>query len=240
VLYATGASIDAPLVNLFTGPFYNDPWRLGAMLPLAGAFAFGEFVDSVAGVVQRLLAKLPTGARWPGTLVRLGIGAVLLATLITLSQGGYHAQNSLQLQRQNNPGAPVDGPGYGGTVRPGERDAFAWLAAHAGRGPVMNDKSDGSIWMYALAGVEPVNWSFYPTRPTTTAGMLLQHFNEIGSNVEVQQTVQRLGIHYVIVDEGFVRGVNSHRVPGLVGLESVPSLRRVYSNPDATIYEISR
>ncbi|GGM44337.1 hypothetical protein GCM10012275_14190 [Longimycelium tulufanense] len=238
IAYAGCASLESQWVFTITGPFYNDAWRFGALLPLAGALAIGELVNTLSGAVRdKLTARFRQP--WLPVTATLTAGAVMIAMLGVLGHGAYLHRNTERLAWKNNDASGPDGDNSGATVTKGEREAFQWLKEHAGDSPVMNDHSDGSVWMYALAGVKPVDWSFYGSPADSDSGMLNQHFNELDTNPDIRRKVDELGVRYVMVGRGFVRGNQSVRAPGMVALDSVPGLREVYTNPDATIYQVT-
>lgn len=236
-VYAACASLDNPLVNKLTGPFYNDSWRLAALLSLGGAFAVGYFAH-VAG--QRLttrlagpgLAGLSRWLRqrpsWSAAVAPVAAG-LLVVVLAALSAGAYSGRNETRLAIQHR-----DGP----TVSSGERAAYDWIAQRQPRATVMNDRSDGSVWMYALTGLRPVEWTFYGNYEDTDPGLLTARLNQLGQDPRVEQVLGELQVRYVVIGAGFVRETGT-RAPGLRDLWNVPGLRRVYTNDDATVYEVS-
>src|SRR4051812_8156872 len=122
-LFAATVSMESPLIHTLTGIFYNDHWRIGALVPLAGAGAVGEFTDTAARWIARKAGgRLPNVS--PATLTAVGV-VVLVVVIGGLSRGGYIGRNAARLQ-QNYSGGP--------TVSNDERQAFDWLAAHVAPG----------------------------------------------------------------------------------------------------------
>jgi hypothetical protein len=226
-LYAACASLNNAVINILSGPFYNDAWRFAALLPLAGVLAIGELTWTISTwVTEKLGSRVstPRAAFAVPVLVALVFGLLLGVS----GKGAWVVRNSDRLKINNYEGA---------TVMRGERDAYQWLAQHSKDHPVMNDRSDGSVWMYALAGVTPVEWTFYGAAEDTPKGQLTRHLMEIDKDPSVRKTVDELGVRYVLYGKGYVRPW-SVPAPGLQGLEKVSSLKKVYENPDATVYEI--
>ena len=221
--YAATASMDNELVNLISGPFYNDAWRLAAALPLAGAFAVGE---AVVALGTWLAPRVRLRRSWPGVV---GMSAAALVVLGLLGNGAYMARNIERLDRTYG-----DGP----TVSAGEREAYAWLGTHLEPGEeVMNDRLDGSVWMYAFEGVQPMVFTFYGARPGSDAEQLQERLNDLDGDPSVRRLVEEAGIRYVIVGDGFVRE-DAKRARGMRNLEDVDGLDVVFSNDDAVIYEV--
>ncbi len=226
-LFAATISLETPLIHTLTGPFYNDHWRLGALVPLAGAVAFGEFVYTASG---KFAEKI--GERKPNlSPVTLSIvGAVLVGLVVAvLSRGGYIGRNSARVAMNY---------GEGPSVSKGEEEAYNWLAAHVVPGErVMNDKADGSVWMYALSGVTPVEWTYYGAEFTTKSGWLSVFLNDINREPRVREALTDLKVRYVVVGKGQVTPTTKRAV-GLQRLDITPGFKRVFTNGDASVYEI--
>lgn len=220
--YAATASMDNWLVNDISAPFYNDAWRFAALLPLAGAFAVGE---AIVAAGTWLAPRVRLGRSWLGPA---GVAVAALAVLAVLTNGAYVPRNVGRLQVDYH-----DGP----TVSAGEKAAYVWLGRHVRPGErVMNDRLDGSVWMYATAAVEPMEWTFYGAQPGSVADQLHGDLNQMDHNPTVRRQLQQANVRYVIVGQGFVRDVP--RAPGLQNLDTVHGLRQVFHNSGATIYEV--
>jgi hypothetical protein len=226
-LFAATVSLETPLIHTLTGIFYNDHWRIGALVPLAGAVAFGEFTDTAARWFARKAGtRLPNVS--PATLTTVGV--VLLVVVVGgLSRGGYIGRNAARLQMNYGPGP---------TVSNDERQAFDWLAAHVAPGErVMNGKADGSVWMYALDGVQPVEWTFYGAEGNTPAAYLSVYLDDIDRFPHVRELLTDLKVRYVFVGKGKVTP-DTYNGPGLSHLDTTPGFKRVFQNPGASVYEI--
>lgn len=225
-LFAATVSLETPLIHTLTGIFYNDHWRVGALVPLAGAVAFGEFIDTAARWIGAKLGTRLPNVR-PATLTVVGVVA-LAVVLGGLSRGGYIGRNAARLQIN-----------YGQTTVPdAERAAFGWLAGHVQPGErVMNDVADGSVWMYALAGVQPVEWTFYGSAPGTKAAFLSIFLNDIDKYPKVRDDLTDLRVRYVFVGNGRVTKTTPNSV-GLKRLDTTPGFKLVFKNAGASIYEI--
>ncbi|PPK65954.1 hypothetical protein V5P93_000152 [Actinokineospora auranticolor] len=227
-VYAITVSQESPLIAMITGPFYNDAWRFAALLPLAGAIAVGEFVWTISeAAVAQWHVFAERSRKTP--LVAAGTAAVVVLVMALMSSA-YIYSNVARLGRNYN-----DGP----TVNSGEREAYAWLAAHTAPGErVMNDVQDGSVWMYALNKVTPVEWTFYGSKVDSDPHRLTNGLNEYETDPDVRAAVSRLGVRYVVLGSGYVRAGRA-RAPGLVGLPDLPGIRLVFENNQAMIYDLS-
>ncbi|MEV0677133.1 DUF6541 family protein [Actinosynnema sp. NPDC050436] len=226
-LYAATVSLESPLIHKLTGPFYNDHWRLAVMLPLFGSIAFGVFVVAFGQwLVGKLGDRLP--AKWPAARVAVA-ASLALFVLLAIGSGAYVKRNSDRLAQNYR-----NGP----TVSDGELEAYRWLGQKVQPGErVMNDVSDGTAWLYAVAKVQPVVWTFYGTQAGSTETFLANNLRRINVDPKVREGLDRLKVRYVIVGQGFVRPTG-HRAVGFVGLPVVKGFKPVYRTDDATIYEI--
>jgi hypothetical protein len=226
-LFAATVSMESNLIHTLSSPFYNDNWRVAALVPLAGCVAFGEFAHTASGwFAEKVSPRLPNLK--PATLTLVGVVVVALV-VGGLSRGGYIGRNAARLQLNYS-----DGP----TVSQDEETAFAWLAQHTAPGErVLNDKADGSVWMYALAGVMPTQWNFYGAELNTDVGYLSVYANEVEKYPEVRRLLTNLKVRYAFVGQGKVTKTTPNDV-GLLDLDKSPGFKLVYHNAGASIYEI--
>ncbi|MDQ7804735.1 hypothetical protein Q5425_13390 [Amycolatopsis sp. A133] len=226
-LFAATVSLENDLVHTLSSPFYNDNWRVAALVPLAGCVAFGEFVHTASGrFAEKVAPRLPKLR--PATLTLVGV-LVLALVVGGLSRGGYIGRNAARLQL-NYSGGP--------SVSKDEEAAFTWLAQHTAPGEhVLNDKADGSVWMYALAGVMPTQWNFYGAEFDTDAGYLSVFGNDVEKYPKVRKLLTDLKVRYAFVGEGKVTATTQNDV-GLQHLDTSPGFKLVYRNGGVKIYEI--
>ena len=226
-LYAATVSMESDLIHALSAPFYNDHWRIAALIPIAGAIGFGQFISSVGEWSADYVVRWRPA--WSGAPVATLAAITTVLVIAVLGNGAYIERNSSRLASAY-PGGP--------TVTDGERSAYAWLAEHVGsQQRVMNDFRDGSVWMYALAGVKPVEWIFGGTSADSSASLLTRQLDELREDGPIRRALNELDVRYVIVGEGFIRN-RDDRAEGLRQLESNPNFHVVYRNPDAVIYEI--
>ncbi|MEQ0559121.1 DUF6541 family protein [Amycolatopsis sp. NEAU-NG30] len=226
-LFAATVSLETNLVHTLSSPFYNDHWRIAALVPLAGCVAFGEFAHTASGwFAEKVAPRLPNLK--PATLTLVGVVVVALV-VGGLSRGGYIGRNAARLQL-NYSGGP--------TVSKDEEAAFTWLAQHTAPGErVLNDKADGSVWMYALAGVMPTQWNFYGAEFDTDAGYLSVFANDVEKYPKVRKLLTDLKVRYAFVGSGKVTATTQNDV-GLQHLDTSPGFKLVFRNAGAKIYEI--
>jgi len=241
-LFVAAASSDAPVLEALTQPWWNDRWRLLAVviMTLAVVAAQGAVVvgDLLAGLAQRLARGRAATPRAAIGLARprLAIGVAMVAVLATFgltSNSFYIPVNETQVNR-NYQGGPA--------VTASEQTAMRALAGMAGtEGRVMNDPQDGSSWMYALEGVRPIFGHVVDPGRFRLIGedqqLLLSSFNCLDSSPEVRQLVDKYDIRYVFTGQGYLRD-HFRRIPGLLNLDAVGSLQLMYADDGTAIYQV--
>jgi hypothetical protein len=233
-MFLLAASSDEPWVNLVTRPWWNDQWRLIGMciVPLAVLAGHGvaEVQRAVADGIKALATKVDAGPpALVGTTAKVVATGLVLMLFVTASEDLYLGRNVARMRL-----AAPDGP----VVSSLEAEAMRVLATMVPPDQrVMNDRGDGSVWMYAVAGVHPVAGFYNFSGVGTDALLLNTRFNSYPVDRSVRAAVARLNVTYVMLGRGFVR-TDWRRAPGLLGLENAPWLQTVYRNRDAVIYRI--
>lgn len=220
LLFVVAAAYDTSWSMSLTRPWWNDRWRLIALaaIPLCVIAAHGlaETQRLLAGFV----AKVPSA--------RLVAAGVVVLAIAVLTSGFYVNRNEdrIALNTKGVAVTPDKIAGYeelGKIVPAGER--------------VLNDRGDGSVWMYAVAGVLPVAGHYDATLTGPEANLLANRFNKYETDPKVRDAVRKLDVHYVIVGRGFLRA-GTTRQPGLRNLDRLDFLEKVYENHDVDIYKI--
>ncbi|MGH3635126.1 MAG: DUF6541 family protein, partial [Mycobacterium sp.] len=218
-----GTPLGGPLGALAGGFgefFYKDPRRLAAatailLEPMAG---IGLFV-LVMGV------KRLAGRRVPNA-----VAAVLLVTA-TLVSGWHYFPRHRFLFGDKYDSVMVD-----------QRDlaAFAYLARLPGARDTLigNANTDGTAWMYAVAGLHPL-WTHYDYPVQQGPGyhrfVFWAYADDADTDPRVPEAVRALNIRYLLISKPTVRGF---AMPdGLVSLDKSKSWVKIYDNGEARIYE---
>lgn len=231
-MFVIVASVKEEWVPGFSSPWWNDRWRLISLAALPLCLLAGHGLAQVQQWLGWLLRKLR-----PIPAPRFAAAGLVLVAFVPATQLLYGEQN-VQTVRYGYSHYSYFPPGQM-TVSPDEVTAMQKLATMVRPGErVMNDRSDGSLWMYALAGVQPVAGHFDKTLRDGRLTLLTRHFNNYAEDPEVRRIVRELNIGYVMVDTGYVRKNQMFREPGLTHLDDKPFLREVYRNPNATIYRL--
>ncbi|MFC4944810.1 DUF6541 family protein [Pseudonocardia sp. GCM10023141] len=231
-LFVITAASDAPWVKAVTGLWWNDRWRLVALAALPMAVIVGHGVDQSYRVLRAAGSALLTRIRLPRsapTMSAVAAALVVLAFFGLATRAFYIGQD--QFRMTSNVG---DGPAVSHTELAGMRAAAAFVPAGA---RVLNDRGDGSAWMYALTGLRPVAGHYDAARIGPDAVLLAQRFRDYDTDPAVRNAVRALGIQYVMINQGFLR-MGTHRQPGLTGLDRADFLHVVYHNPDVILYAI--
>ena len=234
------AAYEGVLVQVLTGPWWNDRFRFAGLVFLSlsvfGAVGLVWLGNLVAGAVYRLTYRWRDRLPALRTSVIAAVGIAVVVTLVgVFSRGFYVPENRERL-------AIAYVPGGGGAVSTADLAAFEVLKNLAGDGPVLNDPNDGSAWMWALADVRPVFGAAltFPVKPPLPHDrqLLVDGLNCLDSSADVRQAVHNLGVRYVYSSDSTIIG---GRTPnkGFRDLSSVASLRPVYDGDGVTIYEIA-
>jgi hypothetical protein len=233
-MFVLTASSDEEWVAALTRPWWNDQWRLIGLcvVPVAVLAGHGlaELERQAAAGIRTLAAKVGAG---PPDLARVASSVVATAMVLVLflvASGELYQSRNVARMRLAAPDGPV--------VSSLEAEAMHVLARLVPPDQrVMNDRGDGSVWMYALAGVHPVAGFYNASRIGRDSQILTGRFNRYPQDRAVRGAVDRLNISYVMLGRGFVR-TDWRRAPGLTGLEDADWLQTVYRNRDAVIYRI--
>jgi hypothetical protein len=230
-LFVITASFNTELVKSITRPWWNDQWRLIALATLPLCVIAGHGL----AVIQRCLGTAL--ARLGGRRVRPAVsvvaapvaGLLVLGALGLLADGFYVHRNVSTVAA-----AYADGP----AVNHGKYAAMRWLGSVVKPGErVMNDRNDGTAWMYAIVGVRSVVGHYDGTWIGPDAALLADSFNSYDDNPAVREAVARENIRYVMIGRGFIREY-FRRQPGLRDLDGAAFLEKVYENEDAVVYKL--
>ncbi|GAB3138879.1 DUF6541 family protein [Amycolatopsis sp. NPDC004378] len=219
-------------------PWWNDRFRLMALaaIPLCLLAAHGM------SETQRWVSKLASGRAWvrarPWLTGRIGLAsAVLLVVAMGVLTGGfYRAANAKTVSLLYYNGLP------GEVVPPVSADEIDAMEKLGTLGipadqKVLNDRMDGTAWMYALTGVHPVAGHYDAGVAPPDALYLATHFTNYDTDPEARAAVERLNIHYVLVGSGTIRR-DTPIAPGLQHLDGRDFVTVVYRNPGAVIYRL--
>ncbi|MCT2586688.1 DUF6541 family protein [Actinophytocola gossypii] len=231
MLFVVAAAYDQSWADDLTRPWWNDRWRLIALaaIPLAVIVAHGvaETQRVVGGWISAAASRVRVAGR--PAVAGLTSAVLVLGAFAVLTGGFYVDRNQTRMTLNATPGKAVSAA---------EVEGYRELAKLVGPDErVLNDRGDGSVWMYAVAGVHPVAGHYDATLTGPDARLLARKFDEYDTNPEVRAAVERLDVRWVAIGQGFLRRW-AERQPGLRDLDRVDALTRVYENEDFVIYRL--
>ncbi|HEX5143917.1 MAG TPA: DUF6541 family protein [Mycobacterium sp.] len=250
----SGAPFGGPLGFLagkYSDLFYSDPRRLSGVVtmlitPMAGIALFTLAVFLVAGtrwLVRRIVRRRasrsqnctarrtrrwgwrdPDRGFWIGTTV-----AVLVLSTVGLAWHYFPRHRYLIGEKYDS--VIIDHK---------DLDAFAYLATLPGAKDTLigNANTDGTAWMYAVAGLHPL-WTHYDYPMQQGPGyhrfIFWAYADDADHDPRIAEAVKALNIRYVITSGPVVRGF---KMPdGLVSLDKSRSWEKIYDNGETRIYE---
>lgn len=235
-LYIVAASVDTPWSTAVTSPWWNDRWRLLAVASLGMILVAAHGFAELHRRARDLATTLLRGRHPARHVVSTGLAVALVVGLLLVTHGLYLGASEARVRNSVGDGPVVGTP----TVSQGEEAGYAYLGGVvASDERVMNDRWDGSIWMYALDGVHPVFGHYASAGVSGDQALLESAFNRYDTDAAVRAAADRLNVRWVTVGSGTVIGDPSFRAPGLEGLDSVRSLRVAYRNADIVIYRLA-
>ncbi len=234
-LFVLVAAVDEEWVTNLTRPWWNDRWRLAFLTAVPLCLIAGHGVAEL----QRLCAVLLGGLsrRWLGAKqqsqarphIALTATAIVLVVLVVVSGGLAVARNAAYLAKKNDH-SPV--------VSQDEIAAYQTLATVVPAGSrVLNDRGDGSVWMYALSGVRPTAGHWDANLAGVDAQLLAAHFRDYSTRPDVRAAARRLNVQYVVVGDGYLYP-DWYRQSGLDGLDGADWLELIYRRGSVEVYRI--
>ncbi|MEO8816052.1 MAG: DUF6541 family protein [Mycobacterium sp.] len=220
-------------INWFTDLFYSDPRRLAAVLTLLVTPMAGMGLAALAALLVAATRRTAEGATGQPVARPAVWGALCAALLVAATVGlaGHYLPRHRLLFGDKYDSVMIDAR---------DLSAFAYLAGLPGARDTLigNANTDGTAWMYAVAGLHPL-WTHYdyPVQqgPGYQRFIFWAHADEADTDPRVAEAVQALGIRYVLISSPTVRGFP---LPGgLVSLDESRSWTRIYDNGGASIYE---
>ncbi|WP_343709906.1 DUF6541 family protein [Mycobacterium sp.] len=220
------------LAGTFGEFFYKDPRRLAAattllLTPMAG---IGLVVLALAGVgAARWLTARVTTRRLP-TAAQTATAAVL-AVAVSLASAWHYFPRHRFLFGDKYDSVIVDQK---------DLEAFAYLATLPGARDTLigNANTDGTAWMYAVAGLHPL-WTHYDYPVQRGPGyhrfIFWAYADDADTDPRVAEAIRALDIRYVLISSPVVRGFVMP--DGLVSLEKSKSWAKIYDNGEARIYQ---
>lgn len=223
----SGAPFGGP-VGTITGTlsdlFYSDPRRLSAAVTLLYAAMAGIGLCGVVLASSALLQRVSSRQS-----VTRAVAAVVLV-ITTVGLAWHYLPRHKFLFGEKYDSVLVDDK---------DLKAFAFLAElpDAHTTTIGNANTDGTAWMYAVAGLHPL-WTHYDYPVQQGPGyhrfIFWAYADDADTDPRVAEAVDALNIRYVITSSPVVRGFVMP--DGLVSLDKSRSWEKIYDNGEASIY----
>ncbi len=229
-----------PWVISLSRPWWNDRYRLMALAAIPLCLLAGHGMAEL----QRWFTRWAGGRSWiktrPALPARVGVATAVfvVAASAVLTKGFYTESNAhaVSFLYYNGPEGEVVPP-----VGTDELTAMHELEK-LNVGPdekVLNERFDGTAWLYAITGIHPVAGHYDPGVAPKDAQYLALHFRDYDTDPEVQAAVRRLNIKHILIGSTPIKR-GELPAPGLRDLDGLNFLHKNYSNPGASIYTLTR
>jgi hypothetical protein len=195
-LFMVAAALNRPDTRKFTGYWYNDSYRLAAMLPVT------TIPLAVAGILyltKKVAERVPTADRIPPWLVRFlssltAVAIAMFAILAVATKGLYLSDRTERLA------GPYLRPPPGNILAtPAQRDFLTRLGRVIPRSSVVaNNPWDGSGILWALADRRTLFPHFTPPANADQTYLAL-HLADAATDPEVCRAAQRLRVDYLLI-----------------------------------------
>jgi hypothetical protein len=220
------------ITGRFSDLFYSDPRRLSAVVtllitPMAGIALFAAVLLVVAGarlLTERMTDRAPDRPPW------ISATAVLLVG-ISVGLAYHYFPRHKRLIGEKYDSVIIDQK---------DLDAFAYLATLPGAKDTLigNANTDGTAWMYAVAGLHPL-WTHYdyPVQqgPGYERFIFWAYADDADHDPRIAEAVKALNIRYVLTSTPVV--LKFAMPDGLVSLDQSKSWEQIYDNGETRIYE---
>jgi len=195
-LYMFAASLETPLSALLTGFWYNDPYRLAAMVPLTGVpFAVLGLLSAGRWIAEHLPQRARDGAepsRWRDVAAVAAVAAATLV-LIVASRGLYVRDHADFIASTYSP------PSDANLVNSDEQAFFARIAPLIPTDAVVAQNPwSGSALLWALDG-RRVLFPVMSGQWTPDQLYLAQHLRDADRDSRACAAANRLGVDYLLV-----------------------------------------
>jgi D-galactosaminyltransferase len=215
------------LTGKFSDLFYSDPRRLSAVITMLLTAAVGIAVFTLASAAvagARRMVGRGSPRAW-----NAATAAILVA--VSIGIGLAYLPRAQFLFGEKYDRVMVDSK---------DLEAWAYLAKLPGARDTLigNANTDGTAWMYAVAGLHPL-WTHYDYPVQQGPGyhrfIFWAYADDADTDPRVAEAVKALNIRYVVTSTPVVRGFVMP--DGLLSLDRSRSWEKIYDNGEARIYE---
>jgi len=214
----------------FSDLFYSDPRRLSAVVTMLLAPAAGIALFTLVAAAVDGLRRLAGADRAARPAVWSAVTAAVLVAITVGAAWHYYPRHRFLF------GEKYD------SVMIDDKDlaAFAYLATLPGARDTLigNANTDGTAWMYAVAGLHPL-WTHYDYPVQQGPGyhrfIFWAYADDADTDPRVAEAVKALNIRYVVTSTPVV--LKFAMPDGLVSLDESRSWEKIYDNGETRIYE---
>jgi hypothetical protein len=234
-LYVVAAASNVPQTRKFTGYWYNDSYRLAAVLPVT---AVPLAVAGILLLAKLITARVPAGEsawrRLAGSA--LVIAVVLAAVLAVGTRGMNNPDRAARLASHYLTPSPGDL-----LASPSQRSFLVRIKERIPEGSVVaNNPWDGSGMLWALADRRTLVPHF--TAPADADDTYLAyHLTDAASDPRVCGIARRLHVDYLLIGDAQFWPWDDRRndYPGFRDPQSKPGFQLVDSEGDRKLYQIT-
>lgn len=234
-LYILAAAYNVPRTRKFTGYWYNDSYRLAAVLPITAVpLAVAGILLLTKVIASRVPADGPASRRYAGsaTVIAVALAAVLLVS----TQAMYTAERTDRLSGHYLSPPPGD--------QLASADQRAFLVRIKARIPegsvVANNPWDGSGMLWALADRRTL-FPHFTAPASAEATYLAYHLSDAATDPRVCSFARRLHVDYLLIGDAEFWPWDGRRndYPGLKDPGSKPGFQLVDSDGARKLYQLT-
>ncbi|MCM3845809.1 hypothetical protein ND486_06320 [Pseudonocardia sp. DR1-2] len=234
-LYVLAAADDGTTSAALTGAWYNDSYRLAAMVPVTGAVLAVVGLCAVASVVRHVLLRIPpTAALARRRVVAPALAAVLLAVVVATTGGMSVATHADVLA------GPYQRPSDA-ILEPGQREFLDEVGRIVGPDDVVAaDPFTGNSLLFPLTGRRVLfphligNW-------TPEQILLATRFRDVGTDPTICTAAADLGVDWLLT--GPITFWPNHGgarwYPGLHDIAPVPGFELVATGGGQELWRLT-
>lgn len=243
VLYLMTAAMNRPETRKFTGYWYNDSFRLAAVLPVTAVpLAVAGILFIAKLIADRIPARTADRPAWirPAWIRLAGsmtaVSVALVAVLAIFTNGLYQPERTQRIAVHYQDVSPGNVLTY-----PGQRDFLLRVKADIPDGSVVaNNPWDGTGILWALADRRTL-FPHFTMSASPDQRYLAEHLSEAAGNPQVCGVANRLHVDYLIVGDNLFWPWDERRLdyPGLADPASKSGFQLVATDGYRKLYRIT-
>lgn len=246
-LYVVCAAINRPSTHALTGYWYNDAYRLAAMLPITAvplAVAGTVFLIGKLRIVFDRMLDRPDRMFAGRATARGGLAAVLVLLLVLVGTKGLYARDHVNTLTFRRTGVLTGFNNEGWLVDPSEQAFFARIKKDVPADAVVADNPwDGSALFWALADRRTL-FGHLGIETSPAQNLLAAHLNQVATNPAVCRAARELHVEFLLIGHGTfwhapINDARVHDYPGLADPGITPGFQLLDSDGAMKLYRIT-